>query len=230
MLAVLPIHIAAGTLSVLAGAAALLFRKGGRAHRTAGTVFVVSMIIMAVTAAVLGKDVGNVVAGGLTIYMVGTGWVTARRGDRKAGLFEVVAFVMALVFAIAGFAAAWLIASGAREAINPYIVYVTIFVSSAIALAALGDLSVILRRGVSGAQRIARHLWRMCFGLLIAIGSFAAQGAGALPAAVRGPVLVFGPMLLVLLVMLFWLVRVLFTRWFGRDGQDSRVQESGVQG
>ena len=67
MLVLLPVHIAAGTLSVLAGAAALLFRKGGRAHRAAGSVFVVSMTVMAVTAAMLGKDIGNAVAGGLTI-------------------------------------------------------------------------------------------------------------------------------------------------------------------
>ena len=223
MPALLPLHIAAGTLSVLAGAAALLFRKGGRAHRAAGSVFVAAMTVMAVTAAVLGGDVGNIFAGGLTIYMVGTGWVTARRGDGKAGLFEVGAFVVALVVAVAGFASAGLVASGAREAANPYIVFVTLFISSAIGLAALGDLSVVLRRGVSGAQRIARHLWRMCFGLLIAIGSFAAQGADALPASLRGPALVFGPMLLVLLVMLFWLVRVLFTRWFVRANPAAAV-------
>jgi hypothetical protein len=86
-------------------------------------------------------------------------------------------------------------------------------ISGAITLAALGDLSVVLRRGVSGAQRIARHLWRMCFGLLIAVGSFAAQGSDALPSAVRGPELLFSSMILVLVVMVYWLVRVLVTDW-----------------
>ncbi len=59
-------------------------------------------------------------------------------------------------------------------------------------------MSVVMRHGLSGAQRLARHLWRMCFGLLIAVGSFAAQGAEVLPRAVpRGPLLL-GAMGLVL--------------------------------
>jgi hypothetical protein len=31
---------------------------------------------------------------------------------------------------------------------------------------------MLARGGVLGAKRIARHLWRMCFGLFIAAGSF----------------------------------------------------------
>jgi hypothetical protein len=221
MQTILPIHIAAGTLSVLAGAAALLFRKGEGAHRTAGTVFVVSMMIMAATAAVLGRDFGNAVAGGLTIYMVTTGWVTARRGDNRAGVFEIGAFVMAFACAVAMCVSASLIVFGAREAPNPLVGPMSFFLGGALALAALGDLSVVLRRGVSGAQRIARHLWRMCFGLFIAVGSFAAQGAEALPAGVPRLELLLSSMIVVLLVMFFWLVRVRFTRWGARAPQQS---------
>jgi hypothetical protein len=39
-------------------------------------------------------------------------------------------------------------------------------------LAAAGDLRMLVRGGLFGAKRIARHLWRMCFGLFIASGSF----------------------------------------------------------
>ena len=207
------IHIAAGTLSVASGVAALVLRKGERGHREAGTVFVVSMVVMALTAAVLGSDVGNVVAGGLTIYMVGTGWMTMRRKGKGGGLLEIASCVAAFGFALSGIWSAVLIVSGAKEADNPYIVFVTLVLSGGLALAGAGDLSVVLRRRISSVQRIARHLWRMCFGLIIALGSFAAQGSDALPSALRGPALVFGPMLFVLLVMFFWLVRVRFTRW-----------------
>lgn len=206
-------HIAAGALSVLMGAAALTFRKGARAHRTAGTVFVVSMMVMAVTAAALGRDVGNAIAGGLTIYMVLTAWVTARRQENKAGLFEIGAFGVAFACALAMGWTGWLIVSGAQAAANPLVGPMSFFLAGALALAALGDLSVVLRRGLAGAQRIARHLWRMCFGLLIAVGSFAAQGADALPAPVPGAQILLGAMGLVLLVMFYWLARVLFTRW-----------------
>lgn len=221
MQALLPIHIAAGTLSVLAGAAALVFRKGERAHRSVGTVFVVSMMIMAATAAALGRDFGNAIAGGLTIYLVSTAWVTARRGDKEVGVFEIGAFVVALGCALAMCVSASLIVFGGREAPNALVGPMSFFLGSALSLAALGDLSVVLRRGVSGAQRIARHLWRMCFGLFIAVGSFAAQGAQALPPGVPRAELLFSSMIVVLLVMFFWLVRVLFTRWGAQTPQQS---------
>jgi hypothetical protein len=226
MQALLPIHIAAGTLSVLAGAAALLLRKGGKAHRAAGSVFVVSMTTMAVTAALVGMDdPGNAVAGTLTIYMVVTAWMTARRKDKGAGVFEIAAFVAALACAIGGYWSAYLIASGAKQADNPYIVFATLFISSVMALAALGDFSVVLRRGLSGAQRIARHLWRMCFGLLIAVGSFAAQGAEALPPALPRGELLLASMAVVLLAMAYWSVRVLFTGWFRRTQNPAAVSD-----
>ena len=43
---------------------------------------------------------------------------------------------------------------------------------SVMLLAAAGDVRMLVRGGVLGAKRIARHLWRMCFGLFIAAGSF----------------------------------------------------------
>ena len=215
MQAILLVHIAAGTLSVFAGATALIFRKGGRVHRAAGIVFVAAMTVMALTAAFVGmKEISNIVAGTLAIYFVLTALMTVRRKDKGAGAFEIAAFVVALACAAGGYWSAFLLATGAREAENPFILGASLTVSSAMAIAALGDLSVVLRRGVSGAQRIARHLWRMCFGLFIAVGSFMAQGVEALPAALPRAELLLSSMLVVLLVMFYWLVRVLFTRWY----------------
>ncbi len=104
------------------------------------------------------------------------------------------------------------------KAPNPVFPYVFYGITSAMTLAAVADLRVILRHGLIGAQRIARHLWRMCFGLFIAVGSFAAQGAKVLPAGVGLPVLL-ASMILILGLMLYWLVRVLFTRWYGQAEQ-----------
>ena len=47
------LHVAAGTASLLAGGVALATRKGGRPHRLAGKIFLVSMITIAATAIVL---------------------------------------------------------------------------------------------------------------------------------------------------------------------------------
>jgi hypothetical protein len=61
----------------------------------------------------------------------------------------------------------------------------------------------------------------MCFGLLIAVGSFAAQGAEALPPIVPRGEMLLASMVVVLSVMFYWLVRVLFTGWRTRAPQPS---------
>jgi hypothetical protein len=211
---VLIAHITAGTIAVLTGATALTSRKGARVHRAAGMVFVFAMAVMGVTAAIVGaRDPSNAVAAVLVIYFVGTAWLTVRRGERLGRRVELGACLIAATVAGLGFWSAYLIATGAREAANPYILYASLFVNSAIALAALGDLTVVLRGGVAGGQRLARHLWRMCFALFIAVGSFAAQGVKALPASLPAPQILLAAILLVFLIMAYWLVRVLFTKW-----------------
>jgi hypothetical protein len=213
---ILAVHIVMGTLGVLTGAAALTFRKGSGPHRVAGTVFVLAMLFMAATASVLETmkpEPGSVVGGLMTIYFIATAWMAGRRKDGETGAFEIVAAIAAL--ALAGLIAlgAYALATGATKAPNPVFPYVLYGISGAMAHAAAGDLSVILRRGLTGAQRIARHLWRMCFGLFIAVGSFAAQGAKILPPGVGLRVLL-ASMALILGLMLFWLARVLFTKWY----------------
>jgi hypothetical protein len=47
------LHIGAGTLALVSGTAAAVARKGGRVHRAAGTIFFVSMLVMAAFAAYL---------------------------------------------------------------------------------------------------------------------------------------------------------------------------------
>ena len=206
-------HIVAGTIAVATGATALISRKGARVHRTAGKVFVFAMTGMGLTAAIIGaRDPGNAVAAVLVIYFVSTAWLTVWRGERRGRRVELSAFLVAATVAGLGYWSAYLIAIGAREPANPYILYASLFVNSAIALAALGDLSVVLRRGLEGGQRLARHLWRMCFALFIAAGSFAAQGLKALPAVLPAPQILLAAILLVLLTMAYWLVRVLFTK------------------
>ena len=213
---ILAVHIIMGTLGVLTGVAALTFRKGSGPHRVAGTVFFLSMLFLAATASILETmkpEPGSVVGGLMTIYFIATAWVAGRRRDGETGAFEIAAFLAALalagVFAMGAFA----LATGATKAPNPVFPYVLYGISGAMMIAAVADLSVIWRGGVAGAQRIARHLWRMCLGLFIAVGSFAAQGADkVLPPGVGLPVLLTS-MFLILGVMAYWLVRVLFTRW-----------------
>ena len=91
-------------------------------------------------------------------------------------------------------------------------------------LAAAGDVRMLMRGGVLGARRIARHLWRMCFGLFIAAGSFflgganrplrllSAAGLGAhLPRSLFSTGVYLFLTMLPLFLLIFWLVRVRWT-------------------
>lgn len=51
--------------------------------------------------------------------------------------------------------------------------------------ATLGDIRMMRAGGLQGAQRIARHLWRMCFSLFIASGSFFLGQAKVIPKPIR---------------------------------------------
>jgi hypothetical protein len=217
---ILAVHIATGTLGALAGIAALFFRKGSAPHRVVGTVFVAVMLVMAATASILETmkpEPGSVVGGLMTIYFLATAWMAGRRKDGETGAFEIGAFIAAFALAALIAIGAYALAIGATKPPNPIFPYVLYGISSAMMLAALADLRVILRRGLTGGQRIARHLWRMCFALFISVGSFAAQGAKGLPPGVGSTVLVTS-MLLIFGLMLFWLVRVRMTNWYGQAG------------
>ena len=83
-----------------------------------------------------------------------------------------------------------------------------LFLGSVVLVAAAGDVRMLARGGVFGGQRVARHLWRMCFGLFIATGSFLGQKR-VFP-LLGGPKIMFLAGI-PLLLMIFWLARVRFT-------------------
>jgi hypothetical protein len=101
------------------------------------------------------------------------------------------------------------------------------FMGSICLLAAVGDVRMLIRGGVLGGKRIARHLWRMCFGLFIAAGSFfmgpsnrplrllSAVGLGRhLPSSLFSTNLYLILSILPLVLLIFWLLRVRFTDAF----------------
>jgi uncharacterized membrane protein len=216
---ILFLHIAGGTVGIISGAVALLSRKGGRLHRAAGTVFLVSMLIMATIGAAASPflpvpAMPNVFAGILTFYLVATGWAAIKREEGRIGHFEKGALGVALGVVAAG-ATSILMAmnspTGTVGKTPPQAFYVFALVG---AIAAAGDLKMILRGGLSGSARIARHLWRMSVALTIASGSFFLGQQRIMPAYMRGSPWLFVPVFAPLLLMVFWLIRVRLTPWF----------------
>jgi uncharacterized membrane protein len=207
------VHVTGGTLALVSGGIAMLVRKGESVHRLAGNVFFVAMLAMTTSAfvvAVIREQTYNVTASTLTLYLVLTSWVAATRKDGEAGWFEAAAM-------LGGFAVA---ANSIRYGqLGGDLVEVHYVFGSVAALGALLDVSVLLRRGVSGRQRVARHLWRMSFALLIATSAYFVGQPKFVPQILRETQLNLVPIFAVLLLLLFWLARVLFTRWWRDETQ-----------
>jgi hypothetical protein len=172
---ILVVHICGGTLGLLSGTGAISFRKGSARHILAGRVFVASMLIMALGAAYLGivkHQPSNVSGGIFTFYLIGTAWLTARRRDGETGRLDWVALLIPLALSILTWLSGIKVLRSGANSQDGVPVGMTFFMGSVMFLAAAGDIRMLVRGGVLGAKRIVRHLWRMCFGLFIAAGSF----------------------------------------------------------
>lgn len=208
---ILPIHIAAGGLALILGAGALSVQKGGNIHRRSGQSFVVAMLVMGITAAFL----GNVVGGLIAIYFVLTALTTVRPPTRWSRALDVTALALAaalVLFAIVG---------GVKGVSNPglspggvpfrTIGVMSLFLGAVLLLSAAGDLRVMRSGMLRGKPRLARHLWRMCFALFIAAGSFFSireRVARILPDPfTTGPMRML-PIVLIFGAMFYWLWRL----------------------
>jgi uncharacterized membrane protein len=227
---ILIVHICAGSVGLLSGTAAICFRKGSRRHVLAGRVFVASMLTMAVTAvyiAIVRHQPNNISGGILTFYLIGTAWLTARRRDGETSRFDWVVLLIPLTLGILTWMNGLNIVRSGASSQNGVPVGMRFFMGSVMLLAGAGDVRMLVRGGVFGAKRIARHLWRMCFGLFIAAGSFflgpsnrplrlfSTVGLGKhLSPALFSTTVYLVLSILPLILLIFWLVRVRFTNAF----------------
>ena len=224
---ILLVHICAGIVGLLSGTAAMSFRKGSPRHVLAGKVFVASMLTMAVVAvylAIVKHQPNNIGGGILTFYLIGTSWLTARRRNGETSRFDWIALLIPLAIGVLSWMNGLKVVRSGASSQDGVPVGMTFFMGSVCLLAAAGDVRMLLSRGVFGARRIARHLWRMCYGLFIAAGSFflgpsnrplrllSAVGIGQhLSSALFSTTLYLILSILPLILLIFWLVRVRFT-------------------
>ncbi|MBT8473532.1 MAG: hypothetical protein KJN99_13070 [Marinicaulis sp.] len=166
-------HIAGGTIGIFAGTLAIGARKGAPIHRAAGKVFFISMFI----AYAIGAGVApflhtgqrpNFVAGVLALYLLITAWRTVRIPKIIPGAFEYGGLLLAIGVVVLGVLFMQMGANDPSGTIDGSPPQAFILFAVAGSFAAAGDLHLIAGKGLEGAARIARHLWRMCFSFFIA--------------------------------------------------------------
>ncbi len=221
MLAAFVAHMAGGTVGMIAGLIAVFARKGERLHRAAGKAFTVSMLFMTVAAGYLAVvrpgQLPNLIVAAMVLYLVVTAWLTAQRKDgERAGFPEKVglAFITLLFLPFSGLSFLSVIGK-APPVIHDETAIATYIFTGVVGLAAIMDLRVVLGARLAGAARVARHLWRMCLALTLAVGSFTLNALPRiLPFKVHVTDAWFAPQFVMLGVLFFWLARVWFTRQF----------------
>jgi hypothetical protein len=218
---ILLLHIASGTLGMLSGFVAAFLRKGSRRHVRAGNVFVVSMMSLGATGvylAALKHQPGNILGGALTFYLVTTAWLTARRRDAGTGIFDWGALLVVIAVAATevtlGVEAA-MSPTGLKYDYPPWPYFIFGFIAL---LATIGDIRMLVRGGITGTQRLARHLWRMCFALFIAAASIFLARQQIFPVILQKTGVLIFLSVLPLLLMFFWLFRVHFANAYKGRG------------
>jgi hypothetical protein len=85
------------------------------------------------------------------------------------------------------------------------------FMATITAIGGAGDVRVMWAGTLRAASRLRRHLWRMCFALFIAAGSFfsiRSRVARILPEPFLSAPMRALPILLVFIAMFYWLWRI----------------------
>jgi hypothetical protein len=172
----LPIHIVAGGLAIILGAVALIATKGATLHRRSGLLFVYAMLTMGMTGSALALRQSltnpNVLGGVTSAYFVITALTTVRPVSTWSRRLGYLALAVALGLALTEIALGVQAFASRSGTINGVPFFMLFFLATVTMLAMAGDARVMRSGALRGGARLARHLWRMCFALFIAAGSF----------------------------------------------------------
>jgi hypothetical protein len=217
------IHTPAGTIVLVTAVVAMFAKKGSALHRKAGSCFTVSMMVMLVSgiaAAYLKNSIDDMMLGAIVMYAVFTAWLTVHHKKNETGLLEVTALIWVVGFAITSFA----ISMGWQEVAAPFAYLIW---GGLALLYALGDIRNLYHSGLSGTQRIIRHVSRIGFSIVWAALAFTdkiVKMMGTNIKSMQGEqlLLIMGiPTMLILITILYWITRILFfsNERFARYGE-----------
>ena len=162
------IHAPAGTIGLITAVVAIFSQKGSDLHRKAGRCFTRSMMVMLISGiaiALLKNSADDLMLAVFVMYTVFTAWLTVHRKQGETGKLEYLALSWILVAAAASFS----LSTGWREVQAP-VAY--LFWGGFAVLCAVGDIWNLYKSGVTGVQRVIRHVWRIGFSLVWAALAF----------------------------------------------------------
>ena len=201
---VLPFHIAAGIVALLAGYLGLVVTKGAPLHRRAGMVFVYAMVTMSLSGALMealttSLTSVSVVAGLLTFYFVVTALRTVRPKRQMPSSIDTAGVALAVVVSMLALVAGVEMAERGRPEAAPSVIFGMVGL-----LGAAGDMRMIRAGGIQGSLRLRRHLWRMCFAMWVAAASFFWGPPNRVPEMIRIPLLQAVAVLIPIGAMVYW--------------------------
>ena len=209
-LAVLTFHFAMGLIAIVTGAVAMAARKGGTWHRKSGVVFSYAMILLGITATGIALSEGKPgwASGLLASYLVLTAYTTVRPLPPITRRVDIGLMLLALAIAVSEYRLGIIALGLPGKEIGDAPAGMIFFLSTVTLLAVIGDFRMIRAGGIQGARRLARHVWRMCFGLFIASGSFFLGQMRFIPKPIRIVPLIYVLAVGPLMLLLYWLWRV----------------------
>jgi hypothetical protein len=206
------IHMPAGTIGLASAMVALSASKGSAVHRKAGIYFTISMLIMLFSgfiAALIKQSTVDMFLSAVVFYTVFTAWLTTHHKKNEIGFLEQAALVWILFIAIAGLFMEY----GWHDAgaTSPYLFWAGFAI-----FCAIGDARNLYRAGLSGIQRVLRHVWRIGFSLIWAalaltdkIVKIQGSDIQALPQDQMLFVMAV-PTIIILIIFLYWIINILF--------------------
>jgi hypothetical protein len=181
-----------------------------------------TMAAAAIYLAIVRHQQNNIGGGIFTFYLIGTAWLTARRKDGETQHYDWAVLLIPLILGLLTWMNGLRVLRSGADSQDGVPVGMMFFMGSVMLLACAGDFRMLIS-GVLSTKRIARHLWRMCFGLFIATGSFfmgpsnrplrllSAVGIGQhLSPALFSTTLYLILSILPLILLVFWLIRMRF--------------------
>lgn len=154
----------------------------------------------------------TVIGGALTAYLVLTAWTAVRPLPWVTRRVQIALVALAFALAATEYTFAFTALGRPGNNIDGVPAGMMFFMASIVLLAAIGDVRMIRAGGIQGTRRIARHLWRMSFGLFIASGSFLLGQMKFIPEPIRIVPVIFALALSPLMLLLYWMWRVRLKR------------------